>query len=132
LCDKKGIREMIRKKILLILVSLVVAAIALPCFGGSIIYRYDDLYRLIRATYPNGTVIEYTYDKACNRLGVIKGKQVKHQVEYDEDGTTDIAIWRPSSAKWYIKDQATVQWGLSDDVPLAWNIWILKTSGLIP
>ena len=61
---------MIRKKILLVLVSLVVLGFALPCFGGSITYEYDDLYRLIKTIYPDGTVIEYTYDAAGNRLRV--------------------------------------------------------------
>ena len=34
-------------------------------------YEYDDLYRLTKVTYPDGTVIEYTYDEAGNRLSVI-------------------------------------------------------------
>jgi YD repeat-containing protein len=61
-------REMIRKKILLVLVSLVVVAIALPCLAGNVTYEYDDLYRLIKATYSDGTVIEYFYDTAGNRV----------------------------------------------------------------
>jgi YD repeat-containing protein len=59
---------MIPKKILLVLVSLVVLGLALPCFAGKVSYEYDNLYRLTKATYPNGTVIEYSYDKAGNRL----------------------------------------------------------------
>jgi YD repeat-containing protein len=31
-------------------------------------YVYDELNRLIRVEYEDGTVIEYTYDKAGNRL----------------------------------------------------------------
>jgi YD repeat-containing protein len=61
---------MIRKKILLVLVSLVVVACALPCLGDTVTYEYDDLYRLIKAIYSDGTVIEYTYDEAGNRLSV--------------------------------------------------------------
>jgi YD repeat-containing protein len=65
-------REMIRKKILLVLISLVVVACALPCLGDTVTYEYDDLYRLIKATYSDGTVIEYTYDAAGNRLSVVR------------------------------------------------------------
>jgi YD repeat-containing protein len=34
----------------------------------SVEYTYDDLGRLIRAEYSNGTVITYTYDAAGNLL----------------------------------------------------------------
>jgi YD repeat-containing protein len=31
-------------------------------------YAYDGLGRLVRVTYPNGSVVVYTYDKAGNRI----------------------------------------------------------------
>ena len=37
-------------------------------FAGSSQYIYDDLNRLVRMQYENGTFIEYTYDSAGNRL----------------------------------------------------------------
>ena len=63
---------MILKRLSLVLTLLVLVGLALPCFADSISYEYDDLYRLIRATYSDGTVIEYTYDAAGNRQSVIK------------------------------------------------------------
>ena len=36
--------------------------------GETITYAYDELNRLRRVEYGDGTVIEYTYDKAGNRL----------------------------------------------------------------
>lgn len=41
---------------------------ALSVFAEAIQYTYDDLDRLTRAEYEDGTVIEYSYDKAGNRL----------------------------------------------------------------
>lgn len=61
---------MILKRLSLVLVVLVLVGLALPCLAETITYEYDDLYRLIRATYSDGTVIEYTYDTAGNRLRV--------------------------------------------------------------
>ena len=65
-------REMIRKKILLVLISLVVVACALPCLGDTVTYEYDNLYRLIKATYSDGTVIEYFCDAAEDTASSIK------------------------------------------------------------
>lgn len=37
-------------------------------FSATISYTYDDLHRLIKVDFGNGTVIEYTYDAAGNRI----------------------------------------------------------------
>jgi YD repeat-containing protein len=55
-----------------LLSSLVVIGLFVMWFGSSyaetINYIYDELNRLKRVEYENGTVIQYTYDKAGNRL----------------------------------------------------------------
>ena len=39
--------------------------------------------------------------------------------DYDGNGTTDIAIYRPSNGRWYVRDQFTVQYGgIIGDVPV--------------
>jgi hypothetical protein len=51
-----------------LLISLVVIGLFVMWFGNShaetINYIYDELNRLKRVEYGDGTVIEYTYDKA--------------------------------------------------------------------
>jgi FG-GAP-like repeat len=43
--------------------------------------------------------------------------------DYDRDGKTDLAVWRPSEGNWYIIDSSTgarrvQQWGLGGDIPV--------------
>ena len=38
---------------------------------GTHTYEYDDLYRLKEVTYPDSRNVEYSYDKAGNRLSMI-------------------------------------------------------------
>ncbi|MCP4213431.1 MAG: hypothetical protein GY765_02190 [bacterium] len=38
--------------------------------------------------------------------------------DFDGDGDTDIAIWRPSNGRWCIKGQASQAWGISTDIPV--------------
>ena len=51
----------------------VVLNIALQsyAFGYNIFFTYDNLNRLTKADYSNGTVINYTYDSVGNRLSMV-------------------------------------------------------------
>ena len=38
--------------------------------------------------------------------------------DYNGDGLTDVAVWRPSTGEWFVRGQFTVQWGGTGDVPV--------------
>jgi YD repeat-containing protein len=59
-----------RNKVSFILSILFCFFVSLS-FAGTTAYQYDDLNRLIRAQYPDGKVIEYTYDAAGNRVSKV-------------------------------------------------------------
>lgn len=58
----------LRNVFFILTIMLVLFGFALPCFADTITYQYDELNRLIRVEYSNGTVIEYNYDAAGNRI----------------------------------------------------------------
>lgn len=52
---------------------LLTVLFLLPFFvssSGAVVYEYDDLNRLVKATYEDGTATEYTYDEVGNRLNM--------------------------------------------------------------
>ena len=63
--------------------------------GGAEVYGYDDLSRLVRATYPSGRSVGYTYDAVGNRTQMVEGKanQALATCYRDEDcdGVVDAA-----------------------------------------
>jgi hypothetical protein len=38
--------------------------------------------------------------------------------DYDGDGETDVAVFRPSTGTWFVNGGTAVAWGTSGDVPL--------------
>ncbi|MCP4216901.1 MAG: hypothetical protein GY765_19780 [bacterium] len=46
------------------------------------------------------------------------GQYCFHGSDYDGDGDTDIAIFRPSTGRWCVKGSPSVAWGTSGDIPV--------------
>jgi hypothetical protein len=38
--------------------------------------------------------------------------------DFNGDGRSDIAVWRPTDGKWYLREQGTFQWGTNGDIPV--------------
>ena len=64
---------------LLLVITLFCLFIPVPAFAGTALYTYDDLNRLITIEYDDGTVIDYDYDSAGNRVS----KDVYQDSDYD-------------------------------------------------
>ena len=70
----------------------------IPSFAETINYIYDELNRLRRVEYEDGTIVEYTYDKAGNR----EQRTVTQVCECDlnHDGRCDMADWLLFGEDW--------------------------------
>jgi YD repeat-containing protein len=53
----------------LLAITIIVTA-PVQAFAGSIQYTYDNMDRLAKAVYEDGTVIQYFYDAAGNRTSM--------------------------------------------------------------
>ena len=59
----------VRRSLFLILPIILIFFISvIASYGESVQYSYDELNRLIQIRYGDGTVINYSYDQAGNRI----------------------------------------------------------------
>jgi YD repeat-containing protein len=57
---------------------------------SSVSYTYDALGRVLTATYPNGSVVTYTYDNAGNRTRLQMQLPANHAPTANTDGPIDV------------------------------------------
>jgi len=72
-------------KALTLFLSLAIGLAAATVFAATETNVYDDLGRLIRVEYDDGTVLEYTYDEVGNRLS--RNYVTTLNINYDGPGT---------------------------------------------
>ena len=67
---------------------MLILVFSYSSIAGTLIYQYDELNRLIQAQYPDGTVIDYSYDVVGNRSK--KEVKLENLCEGDFDGDGDV------------------------------------------
>jgi hypothetical protein len=76
----KGIK-MLNKVVMSGFILVVMSIVSLTSFAEVITHDYDKLNRRIKTYYPDGTVVDYIYDEAGNKINTIVTV-----VETDTDG----------------------------------------------
>jgi hypothetical protein len=80
---------------------------------------------LISSLYTLINKLPFIHRKPLNQTITQWGEpgDIPVPADYDNDGRTDLAIWRPSSGYWHIIDSSTgsgriFQWGVAGDIPM--------------
>lgn len=80
------------KKRLLLSILLVFIGMIYLNAQSKISYEYDNLYRLTKVTYSNGTIVSYTYDALGNRISKkVTGSPAEIRGDVDGDGHVTMA-----------------------------------------
>ena len=93
--------------------------------------HFDNDGRRDRAVYNGSGYWTISTDKGMLTVQWGKHGDIPLPADYDCDGVTEIAVWRPSDGKWYISlenrswstgvGQKVVQWGSKGDIPVPAN-----------
>jgi hypothetical protein len=86
-------------------------------------YVYNNFEILEFTTTKSGIytfrITKYTFDGTSEYVGMaIWPGDRKTVADFDKDYNTDVAVYRPGNGNWYIKDQSSVSWGATGDLPV--------------
>ena len=121
--------------ILTIAAGLIVLCCSTPKVYGTT-YKYDNLHRLTRVVYDNGTVITYTYDEVGNRTQRVSTLQADNSI----DGTVNFQDFAILASRWLETgcgypdewcDGADLNWNTEvdiDDLTALADHWLEDTS----
>ncbi len=83
-----------------ILIICIILLLCLSQLASGTTYNYDNLHRLTRVVYDNGTVITYTYDEVGNRT-----KRVSTLIaDASVDGTVNLNDFSLVALRWLETD----------------------------
>jgi YD repeat-containing protein len=81
------LKAMIPKRTTYLFSVLLLLAVFVTC-SSAVTYEYDDLNRVVKAIYEDGSVLEYSYDEVGNRLHMETGVMDTRKSERPEGDVT--------------------------------------------
>jgi hypothetical protein len=86
-------------------------------------YRRLDTWRRVRFELSKGGTLATFDSDFTRRCGLSDAPLLASAADYDNDGRSDLAVWRPSTGTWWVVDSSTgktrtQQWGQAGDIPV--------------